>query len=104
MQEKELYPLVERWLKRNFLCFRTAIDKGFKFSRIDILGIRDIGGDLSGDVETIAIEVKRGRSPFAKACGQTLGYNVYANRVYLADLKDQQRWSGLSEQHIQIYK
>jgi hypothetical protein len=56
-------------------------------SRIDIVGIRDTGGDLSGEVETIAVEVKRGSFPFANACGQTLGYNVYANRVYLADLR-----------------
>jgi hypothetical protein len=31
--------------------------------------------------------VKKGRTPFAKASGQTSGYRVYANRVYLADLR-----------------
>jgi hypothetical protein len=85
--ERTLYPAVERWMKRHFTCFKTAVNKGLRHSRIDIIGVRDMGGDLSGEVETIAIEVKRGSFPFANACGQTLGYNVYANRVYLADLR-----------------
>ena len=70
--ERTLYPLVQRWLKRHFACFRTSINKGLQHSRIDIVGVRDTGGDLSGEVETIAIEVKRGSVPFANACGQTL--------------------------------
>jgi len=85
--ERTLYPVVEGWLKRHFACFRTAVKKGLRHSRIDVVGVRDTGGDLSGEVETIAVEVKRGSFPFANACGQTLGYNVYANRVYLADLR-----------------
>jgi hypothetical protein len=48
-----------------------------------------MGGDLSGAIETIAVEVKRGSFPFANACGQTLGYKVYAHRVYLADLRSE---------------
>jgi hypothetical protein len=87
--EKEYYPLVARWLKRQFLCFKVAINKGLRYGRIDVIGIRDIGGDLSGEVESIAVEVKRGSTPFANACGQTLGYSVYANRVYLADLREE---------------
>jgi hypothetical protein len=53
-----------------------------------VIGIRDIGGDFSGEVETIAVEVKRGSTPFVNACGQAFGYSVYSNRVYLADLRD----------------
>jgi hypothetical protein len=85
--EKTYYPLVARWLKRHFLCFKVAVNKGLRYGRIDVIGIRDIGGDLSGEVEAIAVEVKRGATPFANACGQTFGYSVYANRVYLADLR-----------------
>jgi hypothetical protein len=85
--EKTLYPVVQRWLKHHFGCFQTAVNKGLRHSRIDVIGVRDTGGDLSGEVETIAVEVKRGSFPFANGCGQTLGYNVYANRVYLADLR-----------------
>ena len=85
--EKTLYKTVSVWLKEHFKCFKTEIDKGLRISRIDVVGVRDVGGDLSGEVETIAVEVKRGSSPFATACGQTLGYNVCANRVYLADIR-----------------
>lgn len=74
---------------RHFRCFKTVKDKGLKYGRIDVLGVRDVGGDLSGEVETIAIEVKKGNTPFAKASGQTLGYRVYANRVYLADVRQE---------------
>jgi hypothetical protein len=74
-------------MRRHFGCFQTAINKGLRHSRIDIIGVRDVGGDLSGEIETIAVEVKRGSFPFANGCGQTLGYNVYANRVYLADVR-----------------
>lgn len=84
-RESSLYPIVEKWMKRHFLCFKTGVDTGLKHSRVDVVGVRDIGGDLSGDVETIAVEVKKTGSPFATTSGQTLGYNVYANRVYLAE-------------------
>jgi hypothetical protein len=66
---------------------KTAINKGTGYSHADVVGVRDIGGDLSGDVETIIVEVKRGVEPFATSSGQTLGYNIYANRVYLADIR-----------------
>jgi hypothetical protein len=87
--EKTLYPLVGRWLRRHFRCFRCVTNKGLRYSRIDVLGIRDVGTDFSGDVETIAVEVKRGSTPFTNAAGQTVGYRVYANRVYLADRRDE---------------
>lgn len=96
--EKSHYPLVARWLKRHFLCFKVAVNKGLRYGRIDVLGIRDIGGDLCGEVETIAVEVKRGATPFANACGQTFGYSVYANRVYLADV----RGDGFTQDEIFI--
>jgi len=85
--EKTYYKAVERWLTGHFSCFKTAINKGLRLGRIDVIGLRDVGGDLSGDIETIAVEVKRGSTPFANACGQTFGYSVYANRVYLADVR-----------------
>jgi hypothetical protein len=86
-RENLIYPVVERWVKRHFLCFKTATNTGLRHSRVDVIGIRDVGGDLSGQVHTIAVEVKKEGSPFATASGQTLGYNVYANRVYLAELR-----------------
>jgi len=50
--------------------------------------VRDIGGDLSGDVELVSVEVKAGNEPFATATGQALGYRIYAHRVYLADRRE----------------
>lgn len=86
--ERTLYPVVASWLRRYRKCFRTSINTGLRHGRIDVLGVRDVGGDLSGEIETISIEVKRGAEPFATATGQALGYRVYANRIYLADLRD----------------
>ncbi len=85
LKESTLYPIVAAWMRRHFKCFKTESNVGLKYSRVDVLGVRDVGGDLSGEVETIAVEVKRGLQPFATASGQALGYEVYVNRVYLAD-------------------
>jgi len=87
VRERQLYPVVERWLKKDHRCFKTATNAGLRNIRVDVTGVRDIGGDLSGEVETTIVEVKKGQTPFATASGQTLGYRVYANRVYLADLR-----------------
>ncbi|MGA2917947.1 hypothetical protein [Methanoregula sp.] len=88
IDEKSLYPLVEKWLKTYQHCFKTASDTGLQFSRIDVVGVRDTGGELSEEVETISVEVKKGTGQFATSCGQASGYKVYANRVYLADIRD----------------
>jgi hypothetical protein len=64
------------------------MNKGLSYSRPDIIGIRDTGGNLSGEVQTIIIEVKKEREPFASTSGQTYGYSVYANRVYLAESRN----------------
>jgi len=87
-KESAAYPLVEKWMKRQFHCFKAGINVGLRYSRVDVLGVKDVGGDLSGEIEIIAIEVKRGSEPFATASGQALGYHVYANRVYLADRRE----------------
>jgi len=87
-RESDLYPSVKKWLKENHLCFKFAQDTGLEHSRIDVVGVADVGGDLSGEVEIIAVEVKRRTGQFAKASGQALGYKVYANRIYLADVRD----------------
>jgi len=87
-REPFLYPIVEKWVKRHFRCFKTAVNKGLSYSRPDVIGIRDTGGNLSGEVQTIIVEVKKRSEPFASTSGQTFGYNVYANRIYLAELRD----------------
>jgi len=94
IKESDLYPLVEKWLKESHRCFKReedtgVIDKEVTYSRIDVVGVRDVGGDLSADIEIIAVEVKRKGAPFAKASGQALGYKICANRVYLAVQQDE---------------
>ncbi len=96
--ESEYYPIVKKWLLKNFSCFCSEVNFGIDKSRADVIGVKDIGGDLSGEIETIVVEVKRGQEAFATAAGQTLGYKIYANRVYLADKKE----NRFSEDEIQI--
>jgi hypothetical protein len=40
--ENKLYPIVERWLRRRFKCFRTDTNKGLAHGRIDVIGVRDM--------------------------------------------------------------
>jgi hypothetical protein len=89
MREAELYPILANWMKKHFRCFKAGGPVGTRYSRADVVGIRDTGGGNSGEVELIVIEVKRGTEPFATASGQAAGYSVYANRVYLADVREQ---------------
>lgn len=96
--EKDYYPIVEKWLKKQHKCFKTAINTGPINSRADVIGIRDTGGDFSGEIETIIVEVKRNRQPFATASGQAYGYSIYANRVYLADVRP----NGFTQDEIMI--
>jgi hypothetical protein len=87
-KEFDLYPIVQKWMMKYFRCFKSGTNIGLRYSRVDVLGIRDIGGDLTGEVETIAIEVKRHAGLFATTSGQAAGYQVYANRVYLAAITE----------------
>lgn len=96
--EKDYYPIVAKWLARQYNCFKTDINTGPINSRADVVGIRDTGGDFCGEIETIIVEVKRNKEPFATASGQTFGYSIYANRVYLAD----KRINGFSKDEIMI--
>lgn len=92
--EKEYYPLVENFLCKRFACFETAQNKGMTFGRVDVVGIRDLGGqraDLTGIVEVIAVEVKAGNQPFSTAVGQAYSYSIYADRCYLADYRPKSR-------------
>ena len=87
--EKDYYEPVGKWAKRSLGCF----DKGLRHGRIDVIGLRDAGGRLSGRAEVVAIEVKRGNAPFATSVGQAHGYSIYADRCYLADVRP----TGFSE-------
>lgn len=98
-RESDLYPRVEAWLRRRG-CFATAINTGLRFGRIDVVGLRDVGGDLSARCEVIAVEVKGGNQPFATSAGQSHGYSVYAQRCYLADRRE--RRPAFNDDEIEI--
>jgi hypothetical protein len=87
VREASLYPLVERWARKHFRLYTTSVNTGLRAGRIDIVGLRHVGGDLTGTSEVVAIEVKAGRQPFATAAGQAHAYSVYAERCYLADIR-----------------
>ena len=89
LSEADLYPVIGKWAKKYFQCFQSNLNVGLKYSRADVSCVRDAGGDSTNDFETIVIEVKKNAGPFATASGQAYGYRVYANRVYLADYRDQ---------------
>jgi hypothetical protein len=96
-REKKLYPLVERYIRRRFECFVSGQNRGTRHGRVDVIGIRDIGGYLNGSFELIGVEVKAGYQPFNIAAGQASGYSVYANRCYLADVRSGPRFFDLEE-------
>jgi len=87
MLEKELYGIVEKWAKKKFACFVTAINKGTDIGRVDVAGLRQAPGDHSSQTDLICIEVKRGTQPLLNALGQAVGYSVYGNYCYLADYR-----------------
>ncbi|MEQ8842277.1 MAG: hypothetical protein RIB98_14935 [Acidimicrobiales bacterium] len=63
------------------------MDRGFRYGRIDVCGLRHVGGDLSGDTDFVAVEVKPEGRAFGTSAGQAAGYSVYADRCYLAVVK-----------------
>jgi len=100
VREADLYPVVEKWMRARWKCFAAGKNVGTRLGRIDVAGIRDIGGDLSGQTEVISIEVKAGTQVFTTAAGQASGYSVYADRVYLADYRPAR--TGYSDDEIAI--
>lgn len=85
--ERDYYEPVAQWAKEHLGCFVTGIDTGLRQARMDVVGLRDAGGRLSGLAEVISIEVKRNRQRFATTVGQASGYSVYADRCYLAEYR-----------------
>ena len=82
--EKELYPVVESFLRRKFECHKTAINTGTNYAHVDVIGLRERRSNFAENIELVAVEVKRGAASFLKSIGQALGYSLYAHRVYLA--------------------
>jgi hypothetical protein len=52
LRESDLYPKLSKWLRTSYGCFATRQNLGLQHSRVDVLGVRDVGGDLSGQIVT----------------------------------------------------
>jgi hypothetical protein len=85
MKEERLYGLVGKFLQKELKCFIMGIKVGSKYVGFaDVVGVRDVGGAHSEDIQVMAVEVKPTRYNFAKSLGQALGYSLFANKSYLA--------------------
>ncbi len=85
-KEKTYYEPVEKFLKNELGCFVTRQQQGSRkyVGIVDVLGVRDLGGQYSNDIEVIAVEVKTNKGSFGKSLGQALGYSLLAHKCYLA--------------------
>jgi hypothetical protein len=76
MKEKRAwYALVaDEFLQSQLSCFSVAIEAGVRgLGRIDVIGVRDVGGTGSEEIEVVATEVKSSDSNFMKSLGQEEG-------------------------------
>jgi len=102
MKEETFYPLIEEFLKEKKDCFKTGTKKGPRaMGSVDVIGVRDIGGQYSPFIEVIIVEVKKELWNFGTIIGQALGYSIYGHKCYLAVVfKEGQR--GFSEEQKEI--
>ena len=56
-REKVLYEKVEAWMRQKYHCFQSGTNLGFAYSRVDVLGVRDIGGSGSGEILPNALKL-----------------------------------------------
>lgn len=68
-----------------FGCFKTWQRVGTSFVGVaDVVGARDVGGDVRGDLEVVAVEVKKTSDKFGRILGQAISYSLFAHKCYLA--------------------
>lgn len=96
MRESQLYEKVEQFVSKQFGCLMVGTDRGTEFGRMDVVGVREIEGDLASNFEIIGVEVKQAEDKFLNSAGQAKGYSIYANRCYLA------KEDGFSEEEMEI--
>jgi hypothetical protein len=83
VKEKALYEVMQ-FVEKQLGCNIVEKERGTNYGRIDVIGVREIEGDLSSNFEIIGVEVKQADDTFLKSAGQAKGYSVYVNRCYLA--------------------
>ncbi len=82
--EKRLYKIVEKFAASNeFGCNPVKQQVGTKMGTVDVIGVREIHGDLHTHNEIVAFEVKEENSRFLSAVGQARAYSIYAHKCYL---------------------
>jgi hypothetical protein len=82
--ESKLYKTVEQFAKEEFGCQVVKQQIGTRLGKVDVVGFRQIHGDLGTISELIAIEIKEENASFLKAIGQARAYSIYAHKCYLA--------------------
>lgn len=61
---RNYYEPIARWAAKHLGCFVTGIEEDLRLGRMDVVGLRDADGRLSGRAEVVSIEVSSGRQPF----------------------------------------
>jgi hypothetical protein len=89
LREADLYPLVRRWLdQQGYDCgdeqTRWWEDLGPQRTRLDVIGLKSIGGRHHDDVEIVGVEVKKHEKARVADVNQTLGYRRFVDRAYFA--------------------
>lgn len=84
MEEKKLYKIVEEFARTEFGCGTVKQQVGAQLGKVDVIGAREIHGDLGTHTEIIAFEVKEEHAAFLSAIGQARAYSIYAHKCYLA--------------------
>jgi len=99
--ESALYEPVRKWLESDtgLRCQHSWKNSGPQEARPDVTGLRHAGGQICGDFELIAIEVKTSSDRFVTSAGQTGAYGIYADRTYLCCYQDDEPFD---EEQIEI--
>lgn len=95
MGEKEYYPAVRKWLeKKGYYCggFITDSkdnpiyyqDKGTARLRVDVAGVKNVGSNVSDEIEVVSVEVKDANNVSVRDIHDASAYAQYAHRCYLA--------------------
>ena len=99
-REAALYKVVAAFTTEQFQCQTVKQQVGTRLGRVDIIGLREVQGDLATGYEIISVEVKEEKAPFLPALGQAYAYSIYAHHCYLAVKK--RRNSKFTSEEMQI--
>jgi len=88
MQEPELYPSVEEFIKNKYNCFCTWREVGIeRIGYADVFGVYHKNSEKT-EIETICVEVKTRKRSTSKEFGQAKGYSVFSHKAYFASVDE----------------